>query len=165
MCGGVLPYAAQARPMIDAARAEKNRFRMETSIAYFRERSWDPLQDRRFGTAPFSSLSAGRTQRNGKQHSSQLCHNCCFRPDDDTDAATPVPGTRAQFGSAPFVPFSDNIPAPDRPTPFSVGIALTFLSQVSWGCHNARCSSSPACPGVTMPSWSRRAAAASSPVQ
>jgi len=28
--GGVHRYAAQASPMIDAARAEKNRFRMET---------------------------------------------------------------------------------------------------------------------------------------
>jgi len=29
--GGVLLYAAQARPMIDAVRAKKNRFRMETN--------------------------------------------------------------------------------------------------------------------------------------
>jgi hypothetical protein len=29
--GGVLLYVAQARPMIDAARAKKDRFRMKTS--------------------------------------------------------------------------------------------------------------------------------------
>ena len=30
LCGGVHRYAAQASPKIEAARAEKNRFRMET---------------------------------------------------------------------------------------------------------------------------------------
>ncbi len=31
LCGGVHRYAAQASPQIDAARAEKNRFRTETN--------------------------------------------------------------------------------------------------------------------------------------
>jgi hypothetical protein len=31
LCGGVVLYAAQIRPQIDAAMAEKGRFRMKTS--------------------------------------------------------------------------------------------------------------------------------------
>jgi hypothetical protein len=34
LCGDVLLYVAQTRPMIDAVRAKKDRFRMETSLLY-----------------------------------------------------------------------------------------------------------------------------------